>query len=67
MHTLEQPSEQKFWSDVYRGRSIAIFNTHGRWYVYLDHVLQLNIVFASANQAIDWLTARIDQGRRCGS
>jgi hypothetical protein len=64
VHGHEQDSEQTFWSDVYRGRPIAVLNTHGRWHVYLDHMLQHNVVFASARQAIDWLTARIDHGRR---
>jgi hypothetical protein len=43
-----QGREDEFISDVYRGRSIAIFNHHGRWLVYLDHVLQHNVVFATA-------------------
>lgn len=60
MHTVEHAPE--FWSDVYCGRPIAILNRDGRWHVYLDHVLQHNIVFATAEQAIDWLVARIDQG-----
>jgi hypothetical protein len=63
MHTHEHATEKKFWSDVYRGRSIAVLNTHGRWHVYLDHTLQHNILFASANQAIDWLTTRVDHDR----
>jgi hypothetical protein len=58
----QQQSEQEFLSDVYRGRSVAIFNHHGRWLVYLDHVLQDNMVFATAEDAIVWLLARVDQG-----
>jgi hypothetical protein len=56
-----QLDDQEFWSDVYGGRSIAIFNHHGCWRVYLDYVLQHGIGFASAEQAIRWLTSRIDQ------
>jgi len=26
----------EFWSDTYGGRSISVFNHHGRWLVYLD-------------------------------
>ena len=57
-----QQSKDEFLSDVYRGRSIAIFNHHGRWLVYLDHVLQHNAVFATADHAIAWLIARVDHG-----
>jgi hypothetical protein len=62
MHTVEYASEPNFRSDVYCGRSIAALNHGGRWQVYLDHVLQHNVVFASRGQAIDWLMARVDQG-----
>jgi hypothetical protein len=61
MHTLQLNEEQEFWSDVYRGRSIAIFNHHGRWHVYLDHILQ-RAQFQAPEDAILWLTERIDQG-----
>jgi len=62
MEMHQTSHEPEFWSDVYEGRSIAIFNYHGCWHVYLDHVLQHNIVFATADRAIVWLTERIDQG-----
>jgi hypothetical protein len=62
MHTVEQPPEQEFWSDVYCGRPIAILNHYGRWHVYLDHVLQQNILFATPDDAIMWLMIRIDRG-----
>ena len=58
----QQGREDEFISDVYRGRSIAIFNHHGRWLVYLDHVLQHNVVFATADHAIMWLVQRVDHG-----
>jgi hypothetical protein len=53
-------SSQEFWSDNYRGHSIATLN-HGRgWLVYLDHVLQHNKLFASAEAAAAWLRQQID-------
>ena len=58
MLTLEQQGE--FWSDLYRGRPIAIYNRSGRWHVYLDHILQHNMVFATAEHAVRWLRRRID-------
>jgi hypothetical protein len=51
----------EFWSDTYGGRSISVFNHHGRWLVYLDHVLQ-KAIFATSEDAIAWLTQRVDQG-----
>ena len=54
-------SSPEFWSDTYGGRSIAVFQHHGRWLVYLDHVLQ-KAIFAISEHAIAWLTHRIDQG-----
>jgi len=57
MLTLEQ---EDFWSEVYRGRPIAIYNRGGRWHVYLDHILQHNTVFASGEHAVRWLKARVD-------
>src|SRR5436190_503433 len=32
MPRIETMPEQDFWSDVYRGRHLAVFNHHGRWY-----------------------------------
>jgi hypothetical protein len=50
-----------FWSDSYRGRSIATLN-HGRgWLVYLDHVLQHNKLFVSADAAVTWLRQQVDR------
>jgi hypothetical protein len=62
MHTVEQFPEQEFWSEVYCGRRIAILNHFGRWHVYLDDILQQNVLFATSEDAIIWLTNRIDQG-----
>jgi hypothetical protein len=52
----------EFWSDVYRGRQIAILNRHGRLHVYLDHVLQQDIIFDRGQDALAWLIQRIEQG-----
>jgi hypothetical protein len=51
-----------FWSDVYRGRSIAILNRHGRLHVYLDHIVQQGVVFDGGQDALAWLIRRIEQG-----
>jgi hypothetical protein len=53
-------SSQDFWSDSYRGHSIATLN-HGRgWLVYLDHVLQHNKLFVTAEAAVAWLRQQVD-------
>jgi hypothetical protein len=62
MQTPQTSQDPEFWSDVYGGRSIAIFNHYGRWLVYLDHVLQHKVAFATPEHAIVWLTGRVDQG-----
>jgi hypothetical protein len=36
--------------------------TQSRMAVYLDHVFQHNVMFATAQDAVLWLTLRIDQG-----
>jgi hypothetical protein len=52
-----------FWSDSYRGHSIATLN-HGRgWLVYLDHVLQHNKLFETADAAVAWLRSQIDRSQ----
>lgn len=56
-----------FWSDVYSGRPIAILNHYGRLHVYLDHILQYNVVFAEREDALAWLIQRIEQGRSTGA
>jgi hypothetical protein len=61
MLNTEISNGPEFWSEEYGGRSIAVFNHHGRWLVYLDHVLQ-KVMFASSEDAIAWLTNRIDHG-----
>ena len=51
---------QEFWSAAYCGRQIAILNRSGRWHVYIDHVLQHGVVFATADQAVAWLMTSVD-------
>ena len=56
---------QDFWSDNYRGHSIATLNHGSGWLVYLDHVLQHNKLFATAEAAAAWLKQQVDvTGRR---
>ena len=52
---------EEFWSDTYRGHSIAVFNHGGRWLAYLDHVLQQRLQFETADAAKVWLQRRIDR------
>lgn len=56
------PSKSEdFLSDTYRGHSIATLN-HGRgWLVYLDHVLQHNKLFVTADAAVAWLRTQVDR------
>jgi hypothetical protein len=49
-----------FWSDTYHGHPIAIFNHSGRWLVYLDHVLQQRVQFATREAAVAWLQHKVD-------
>ena len=59
MQTLKQTDE--FWSDSYRGHSIATLNHGSGWLVYLDHVLQHNKLFVSAEAAVMWLRNQVDR------
>ena len=59
MQALEQSED--FRSETYRGHNIAVLNHGGGWLVYLDHVLQPRMLFASAEAAVAWLRGRIDR------
>jgi hypothetical protein len=61
MLNTDTSSSTECRSVTYGGRPIAVFNHHGRWLAYLDHVLQ-KAIFATSEDAIAWLTQRIDQG-----
>jgi hypothetical protein len=58
MQTTDHTEE--FWSNIYRGRTIAIYNYHGCWLTYLDHALQPRMIFASAEAAVAWLRRQVD-------
>jgi len=60
MLTYEDRDKPEFWSDRYRDRPIAVLHRHGRWHVYLDHVFQHDLVFASGQHAVAWLMQRVD-------
>jgi hypothetical protein len=62
MRVANSFDDAEFWADVYRGRPIAILNRHGRLHVYLDHILQPDIVFDRGEDALAWLIRRIEQG-----
>jgi hypothetical protein len=62
IHQLPDGEDTNYQSTTYLGRPIAILNRGGRWHVYLDHILQHNVVFATAENAIAWLIERIDHG-----
>ena len=55
------PGAENFWSGTYRGHTIAILNHRGRWLVYLDHAMQHNMLFGTADAAVAWLQRRIDR------
>ena len=61
MQSHHSSNAPEFLSDVYRGRPIAILHRYGRWHVYLDYKLQHDVMFDRAENAIAWLTKRIDQ------
>ncbi len=59
MHTFERTDG--FWSDSYRGHRIATLNHGSGWLVYLDHVLQHNKLFVTADAAATWLRDQVDR------
>jgi hypothetical protein len=57
----ETPNETGgFWSDSYRGHTIATYNQGNGWLVYLDHAFQHNRLFVTAEAAVTWLRRQID-------
>ena len=58
MHTPNR--RDAFWSDSYRGHVIATLSNGKGWLVYLDHVLQHNKLFATADAAVAWLRQQVD-------
>lgn len=59
MQTFERADS--FWSDSYRGHNIATLNHGSGWLVYLDHVLQHDKLFATAEAAVMWLRNQVDR------
>ena len=49
-----------FWSASYRGRDIAAHRHAQGWHVYLDRVMQPNMLFVSAEDAAQWLRRKVD-------
>ena len=66
---MDMPNQTAaFWSDSYRGRDIATLNHHGKgWLVYLDHVLQHNMLFATADAAVAWMRQQVDSSAPRGA
>jgi hypothetical protein len=62
MQMQQRADGPEFVSDQYRDRPIGILHRNGRWHVYLDHILQHKVAFATAEHALAWLVARVDQG-----
>jgi hypothetical protein len=56
-------SSGDFWSDSYRGHTIATLNHGSGWLVYVDHVMQHNKLFASAEAAVAWLRRQVDTSK----
>jgi hypothetical protein len=65
MQTLKHTDS--LWSDSYRGRSIATLNHGSGWLVYLDHVLQHNKLFVTAEAAVRWLRDQVDRSALRGA
>jgi len=64
MHLAEtDPPDAEFWSGVYCGRPIATLKRGDGWHVYLDHLLQHKLAFATAAHARTWLIKHINQQR----
>jgi hypothetical protein len=51
---------EAFWSDSYRGHVIATLSHGNGWLVYLDHALQHNKLFVTADAAVAWLRRQVD-------
>lgn len=47
------------WCGTLAGRAIAIAQVAGVWLVYIDHVLQGNARFQTAERAYQWACSRI--------
>lgn len=55
-----ETSASTFWSATYRGREIATHRHIRGWLVYIDRIMQENMLFGTAEDAAGWLHRRID-------
>lgn len=53
--------QDPFISDTYRGHQIAVLNHGDGWLVYLDHILQNRLKFATSDAAIAWLRRKVEE------
>ncbi|MDX2205669.1 MAG: hypothetical protein NW223_23160 [Hyphomicrobiaceae bacterium] len=61
MQTDDNQDRDPFISDTYRGHQIATLQHGGAWLVYLDHILQNRLKFATAEAAITWLQRQVEK------
>ncbi len=57
---MTNDTREPFISDTYRGHQIATLKHGGAWLVYLDHILQNRLRFATAEAAISWLRRQVE-------
>ena len=50
-----------FWSTSYRGHDIATQRHYRGWLVYLNKVMQQDMVFGDARAAARWLRGQVDE------
>lgn len=61
MQTHDTSERESFISGTYRGHQIATMEHGGGWLVYLDHILQNRLKFATADAAIAWLRRQVEK------
>lgn len=58
----QTPSESvEFWSTSYRGQDIAVQRHYRGWLVYLNKVMQQDMLFDDAREAARWLRRKVDE------
>jgi hypothetical protein len=57
----DNDTRKPFISDTYRGHQIATLNHGGGWLVYVDHILQNRLKFATAEAAFAWLHGQVEK------
>ena len=53
-------SNKVFWSEVYRGHSIATIHDLGGWCVACDQAVQQGVRFDNHEEAAAWIKRRVD-------